>query len=165
MNFSKSLEKAKDFSEIFSLVKFCVRRFLGKERTGLILGLAELGGNSNFFIGALHPVGSNFIILNKTPLKIVRAFRPELYNAYCFVMLLHEYLHSIGILDEREVRYLTSLICEKTFGQNHPTSLISKDLTSIFPEIIFASQNWKPREISEIEIVKDFEKENLNYIG
>ena len=165
MNYPKALEEAKDFSEIFSLVKFCVRRFLGKERTGLMLGLTELGGTSNYFVGAFYPIGSNFIVLNKTPLKIVKAYRPELYNSYCFVMLLHEYLHSIGILDEKKARYLTSLICEKFFGRNHPTTIISKDLTKIFPEIIFASLDWQPKEISGIEIVKDFEKENLDYIG
>jgi hypothetical protein len=165
VNYSKVLKEAKDLSEIFSLVKFCVKNFLGKERTGLMLGLAELGGTSNYFVGAFHPVGSNLIVLNKTPLKIVRAFRPELYNSYCFVLLLHEYLHSIGILEERKTRYLTSLICEKMFGRNHSTTIISKDLTKLFPEIIFATQYLQPEEIFEIEIVKDFEKENLRYIG
>jgi len=164
-NYSKELNQAQDFSEIFTLVKQIVRDFIGKERAGLILGLAELGGSPGSFVGAFYPVGSNFIVLNKTPLKVVQSFRPDLYNAYCFNMLLHEYLHSIGILDEEENRYVTALVCEKAFGKNHPVALIAKDLTRLFPEIIYASLGWRPAEDLEIELVKDFDSENLSYIG
>jgi hypothetical protein len=164
-NYSKALNQAQDFSEIFALVKQIVRDFIGKERAGLILGLAELGGMPGSFIGAFYPVGSNFIVLNRTPLRVVQSLRPELYNAYCFNMILHEYLHSIGILDEEDNRYVTALICEKAFGKNHPVAIIAKDLTRLFPEIIYASLGWKPSEELEIEIIKDFDNENLSYIG
>lgn len=152
-------------SEIFAIVKQIVLDFMGRERAGLMLGLSELGGRPGAFVGAFYPVGSNLIVLNKTPLKVVQAFRPELYNAYCFNMLLHEYLHSIGILDEEENRYATVLISEKAFGKNHPTTIIAKDLTRLFPEIIYSSLVWRPTERFEIEIVEDFDNESLSYIG
>ena len=163
--YSEALDQAQDMSEIFEIVKQVIFDFTGSERSGLMLGLTELGGKPGIFIGAFYPVGSNMIVLNKTPLRIVRAFKPELYNTYCFHMLLHEYLHSIGILDEEYNRYVTALISEKAFGKRHPVSVIAKDFNHVFPEIIYASLGWRPSRHLEIEIVNNFDNDSASYIG
>jgi hypothetical protein len=163
-NYSKALDQAQDLSEIFRIVKQVVWDFIGEERGGLMIGLAELGGRPGAFVGAFYPVGSNLIVLNKTPLRIVKAFKPELYNAYCFSMMLHEYLHSIGILDEEYNKYVTALVSERAFGKNHPVTIIAKDFNHVFPEIFYASIGWRPARQLEIEILESFDNE-LGYIG
>ena len=106
MNYAKELNKAEDLSEIFEVVKTLVKEFLGRERSGLMLGLADLGGKPGFFVGAFYPIGSNFIIMNKTPMRAVEATKPHLYKAYCFHILLHEYCHTIGILTKEKTELL-----------------------------------------------------------
>lgn len=72
-----------------------------------MLGLVNLGMKKGYFIGAFHPVGSNIIVMNKSPLKIaMENTEKKIYNSYCFLLLLHEYLHSLGYLDEEKVREL-----------------------------------------------------------
>jgi len=164
-NFTKKLEQTESLSEIFELVKEVVKDIMGKERTGLMVGLAELGGRPGVFIGAFYPVGSNLIVMNKTPLRVVEATKPKLFKSYCFHILLHEYLHTIGILDERYAHGIAYVISAKTFGENHPTSLIAKDFNRIFPEVMYASLDWQPNNQLEIELVKDIESENIRYIG
>ncbi len=165
MNYSDGLEKTNDASELFEIVKNVVREFLGKERSGLMLGISELGGQPGAFIGAFHPIGSNLIVINKSPLKIIENTRPEYYKYYIFHLLLHEYLHTIGILDERYDRYVTNFISESAFGINHPVAVISRDMTRLFPEVIYASLGWTPKSMSKIEIVENFDSNNLSYIG
>ncbi len=151
--------------EFFEIVKNVVRDFLNRERSGLMLGITELGGQPGAFIGAFHPVGSNFIVLNKTPMRVIEDTRPEYYKYYIFHLLLHEYLHTIGILDEGYNRKITTLVSEKAFGTNHPVSVISRDMTKLFPEVIYASMGWKPAHSSPIDIVRNFDDRNVTYIG
>ncbi|MEM5801861.1 MAG: hypothetical protein QXQ18_00535 [Candidatus Aenigmatarchaeota archaeon] len=165
-SYDKKLEEAKDITEIFNIVKELVRKFLGRERNGLTLGLAELGGMPGQFVGAFHPIGSNLIVLNKTPLRVIEATKSKfLFKAYLFHLLLYEYIHTIGILDERATRIVTHKICESAFGSGHPVAIISRDFSSVFPEVILASINWVPKNFEKIEIVQDLDKENLNYFG
>ena len=165
MNYAKELNKAEDLSGIFEVVKTLVKEFLGKERSGLMLGLTDLGGKPGFFVGAFYPIGSNFIIMNKTPMRAVEATKPHLFKAYCFHILLHEYLHTIGILDEGNNRIITAGLSEKAFGENHPVSLIAKDFNRVFPEVMYSTLGWQPSNEMKIEIVPDFDKSSVNYIG
>ncbi len=163
-NFSKQLEEVENLSQMFSLVKEVVRIFTGRERAGLMVGFADLGGEPGAFIGAFHPVGSNLIVLNKTPMRVVEATRPELYKEYCFHLILHEYLHSIGILDEQKNRIATTLISKMAFGENHPVTIISKDMPALFPEVMMSTFMWRHLPIRNIEIA-NIDEPNVNYIG
>ena len=75
---------------------------MGISRAGLMLGLAEMGGDNKSFVGGLYPVTSNIIVMNKSVLKRIMAIQPDMYKSYAFHVLLHEYIHAIGILDEEE---------------------------------------------------------------
>ena len=165
MNYSNQLKKAEDLSEIFEIVKSVVREFMGRGRSGLMLGLADLGGQAGSFVGAFYPIGSNIIVMNKTPMRAVEATKPHLYKAYCFHILLHEYLHTIGILDERNNRIITAVISEKAFGENHPVAMIAKDFNRVFPEVMYSSLGWQPSNDMRIEIIPGFDNSSVSYIG
>jgi hypothetical protein len=114
------LDKSKDFQEIFSLVKKVVKKIINEARVGLMLVLASLPEK----IGAYHEVGSNAIVLNRRLLDAViksgKTFRE--INSYIFTILLHEYLHSLGHLDENQVKKISYKVTSDTFGENHPTT-------------------------------------------
>jgi hypothetical protein len=116
----ESLDKGKDFSDIFTLVKRAVKETLAEARVGLMLVLADLPNQ----VGAFHEVGSNAIVLNRKLLNAViksgNSFRE--INSYIFSILLHEYLHSLGHLDEREVRELSFQVSKRTLGEKHPAT-------------------------------------------
>jgi hypothetical protein len=111
---SEGLDRSFNFSEVFQLVKKSVKSSLGKRRTGLMLGLADLPE----YIGAFHQMGSNFIVMNRSLLDQVThiAKDRQTLNAYVFYTLLHEYLHTLGYVDEGEVRRLTRQICARVLG-------------------------------------------------
>ena len=76
--YASRLEKAKDLADIFEIVKDAVRARLGMSRGGLMLGLAELGGSPEGWIGGLYPVATNVIVMNKGPMQRILEQSPEL---------------------------------------------------------------------------------------
>jgi len=163
--FTQKFEKIKNLSEMFELVKESVRYCLNKERAGLMLGLAELGGSPENFVGAFYQIGGNVIVMNKTALNNVKSIRPDLYNSYCFFILLHEYLHSLGILDESYTQSIEYMIIEKVFGTDHTVTQIARNFNSIFPNIMMVSQGWQPDYEFKLEIISGFNSSNASYIG
>ncbi|TAL47093.1 hypothetical protein EPN87_03775 [archaeon] len=157
----KEFEKANTFSELFELVKIVVKESLNMERTGLMLSLSELGVQPNGFVGGYHPVGSNVIVMNKTATDLVDHVNPEISKAYRFHILLHEYLHTLGILDEENVRAVAYVVSKKAFGGKHPVTMVSARFGEILKGM---SYDIKPRS-SGIEIVNDFDISNVSYIG
>jgi hypothetical protein len=157
------LEKAKDLADIFEIVKDAVRARLGLSRGGLMLGLAELGGDPNSWIGGLYPVGSNIIVMNKGPMSRIMDAQPELYKAYCFHILLHEYVHSVGYMDEALTRQRSLEISEALFGKEHLATKIAADITQFFPYITYALPT-KPPEDMGLELVKGFDRSSASYI-
>ncbi len=158
MDFAAELEKCKNYGDIFSLVKKAVKKSLGEHRVGLMLLL----GNLPMKVGAFHPIGTNDIVLNRRLLKrLSREKRRLEWKAFIFSILLHEYLHSLGYVDEREVRGLVYQICAENFGRDHPvteaaltgpwTNLSEEDLMELGEDL-------------ELELVKDFERTNHRYI-
>lgn len=162
MNFTNELDGCSEFSCIFRLVKIAVESLMGKRRAGLLLGLTKLPN----YIGAFHQLGSNFIIMNKTLLeKVIETEDKELINAYIFHVLLHEYIHSLGYINEQETQILTHKISERVLGLNHPATLIARyGLGSVLSGLKINHAD-RIEKIDKIEIINDFENENLNYFG
>jgi len=157
-NFSKQLDKCRDYGDLFELVKMIVRKKLGRERAGLMLYL----GNLPLHIGAFHGVGSNGIVINKRLLNSISFSSSTEINSYIFTLLLHEYLHSLGYMDERQVRRLVYEICKEAFGEDHPAT---KFAISIPKSKLIPSKPLIDESNAELEIVKDFERSHLSYIG
>jgi hypothetical protein len=117
MHFVEKIASLKDFDETFELVKAVVLQKFKLHRAGLSLILQMMPSN----LGAYHMLGSNAIVVNTylltTLKKIVKS--TEEYNSYIFMVLAHEYLHSLGIVDENAVRQMTFELCTWMLGNDH----------------------------------------------
>ena len=163
-NFPNLLENAKSLADIFELVKAAVYESLGTSRGGLMLGLADLGNHPHGWMGAFYPVGTNIIVMNKIPLQRIRETRPELYKPYAFHVLMHEYLHSLGHLDEGVVRAKVFSITRSVFGDEHIATKLAKDTTPFFPNLVYPELSWRPEDL-KIDLVEGFDRGSCGYIG
>ena len=164
LNFAKKLDAAKGLADIFELVKDAARVSLHKSRGGLMLGLADLGNHPQGFIGAFFPVGTNIIVMNKIPLVRIKETKPEMYKPYIFHVLLHEYLHTLGWLDEATVRQLVFEVSKEFFGETHIATQIARDTAPFFKNLVYPSMAWQPEEL-KLELVEGFDRGSVNYIA
>ena len=151
----------------FEEVKDVVRKTEKRSRAGLMLGLQELGSTLNGFIGAYFPISSNIIIINKTPLRRIIETNPDLIKPYGFHLLLHEYIHSLGFLDEQITRQKTYEISRQHFGDKHIITQLSTNINKFFPNLVYPINGRIPtKNIPLIEIIQGFDKTNTeNYIS
>lgn len=159
--FVMRLESAEDFGDVFEVVRDSVETVLGERRVGLSLGLAELPN----MVGAMHGVGSNMILMNRTILDFVkRSARSTLeVNSFVYHILLHEYLHSLGHVDEKQVRALTRKVATEALGEDHLATRIStEDLWHFYPGIRELGPGGMGKDV---EIVEDFDKSSTTYIS
>jgi hypothetical protein len=129
---SHVLDGPADYDAVFRVVRGAVRHALGVERPGLGLGLSNLPPQ----LGAYWQVTGNLIILNEGLVETMRvhARSPLELNAFVYVILAHEYLHSLGYLDERSVREVTALVTRTSFGPDHlATRMAEGDLWRLYP--------------------------------
>jgi hypothetical protein len=150
------LERANAYGDIFSLVKKAVKKTLKEHRVGLMLYLGNLPMN----VGAFHPMGTNDIVLNRKLLKAASNTNAK-WKAYAFSILLHEYLHTLGYMDERRVRGLTYRICMDNFGSDHS---VTNAAVSGPWENLSAEAFESIGEEMELERVRDFERIESGYI-
>ena len=163
MDFKKELEKAKEFPDIFEIVKESVRIVLNKSRAGLELGLAEIGNTPQGFLGAYYVGGSNMIVMNQTPLRRIQETNQDLMKPYIFTVLLHEYVHSLGFFNENETRQITADVACRTFGKSHVVCQMASNINQFFPNLVYPE--GAPSFLSKVELVKDFDKSSIRYIG
>jgi hypothetical protein len=160
LKFGERIANLKDFNETFELVKEAVLEKFKLHRAGLSLILQMMPSN----LGAYHMLGSNAIVVNiylLTALKEI-AKSAEEYNSYIFMLLAHEYLHSLGIVDEYTVRQMTFELCEWMLGSDHTATKMAKDGPStIYPELRSFMQSQFGRDF---HIVKNFDNINQTYI-
>jgi hypothetical protein len=157
----------KEMPAIFRRVKKDVRRVYGRHRAGLSLGLVEMGMYRGGFIGGMHFSPGTDIVMNKTPLEIILREQPyEIVWAYTYHILLHEYIHSLGILNEQQCRIITLKISQKIFkDENHPAIILAKNgIGSYFPNLhlVYAPPDLKPDGIP-IEYIYNFDDDSYDY--
>ncbi len=149
--------------ETFEEVKKAVQKNERRSRAGLMLGLQEIGASLDGFIGAYYPVASNIIIVNKTPLRRILQTDKSLLKPYIFHVLLHEYIHSLGYLDEQTTGQKTYEISKKQFGEHHIITEFSTNIRKFFPNLVYPVHGWIPqKEIPRIELVQGFDVSNTN---
>lgn len=161
--FINKFKRSNTIPDIFEIVKEVVWNVIKKSRAGLDLGLVELGNLPQGFLGAYYVSGSNIIIMNETPLRRIRETNPRLLKPYIFSVLLHEYLHSLGYFDERQVKRLTYEISMNIFGIESVVTDISRDMRKFFPNFIYPE--GAPQIDKPIKLIKDFDKSSIRYIG
>lgn len=142
-----------DFSGLFNLVRDIIDFKMDKKRSHILLGLIELGFNRGGFIGGLHLGGTNEIFLNKSALKVMESeSKAEYYKAYVFILLLHEYIHSVGVMNELRTRNLTKTIAKDVFDENHPVvRLAVEGIQKYFP-YNFDSRKYVPSKAERATI-------------
>lgn len=161
-SFEGRLERAQDLADIFEIVKDSVSSCTGRCRAGLMLGLANLGGGLDGFVGAFYPVATNIIVLNSLPLTRIRQTDPELFKPYVFHVLLHEYVHTLGVTDEAATRSMVLEISLATFGPDHPVTDFARSLTKYMPKLVYPVYGWKPSEEYSIDLVKGFDRSSTS---
>ena len=135
-------------------------RVLHRERPGLGLALSDLPPQ----LGAYWQVTGNLIVMNEGLVAAMRAQARTTteYNSFVFVILAHEYLHSLGYLQEHEVRPVTARVAREAFGPQHPaTRMAEGDLWQMYPGLRFAPSGDGRR----LRIVSRFDLDSTaNYI-
>jgi len=162
-------ELKEEIPVIFEQVKTDVRKVYGRHRAGLSLGLIEMGMYRGGFIGGMHFSPGTDIVMNKTPLEIILKEQPyEIVWAYTYHILLHEYIHSLGVLNEQQCRNITLRISEKIFKEtDHPAIILAKNgIGTYFPNLplIYAPPDLNPDRIP-IEYIINFDQESYDYIS
>jgi hypothetical protein len=157
----------KEMPKIFEQVKDDVKKTYGRHRAGLSLGLVEMGMYRGGFIGGMHFSPGTDIVMNKTPLKIIlREQPPEIVWSYTYHILLHEYIHSLGILNEEQCKIITLKISENVFKENnHPAIILAKNgIGTFFPNLhlIYAPPDLSSEGIP-IEYIFNFDQDSYDY--
>jgi hypothetical protein len=160
--------------EIFEKVKKDVRKVYGRHRAGLSLGLVEMERVLDMegfqgIIGGMHFYPGTEIVMNKTPLKfIIETQPPEIVWAYTYHILLHEYVHSLGVINERQCRDVTLKITEEVFKEpDHPAVILAKKgIGAYLPDLkmVYIPPERKPDGLP-IEYVSGFDKESQTYFS
>ena len=152
--FSSKLDKAKDYAEVWKIVKETTEYIVGKRRDSMMLFLDDLP----LQLGAYYPVGTNNIVLNRALVEIVEASMSDkpTVNALVYNLLLHEYLHALGDLSEGGVRREVVEVAKKSFGETHIATVVAcKSPWVLLKDIPLGPYN-APKRV--MEIVRDFEK-------
>jgi hypothetical protein len=155
--------------EIFEKVKRDVRKVYRRHRAGLSLGLVDMGMFQQGFIGGMHFHPGTEIVMNKTPLKLILETQPpEIVWAYTYHILLHEYIHSLGVINEYQCREITLKITEDVYKEsNHPAVVLAKNgIGEYLPDLkmIYIPPEQRPEGMS-IEYVYGFDKESQDYFS
>jgi hypothetical protein len=155
------LEAAGNFDEIFDMVKAATEQETGMHRAGLTLVLGDIPNH----IGAYHELGSNAIVMNRNLLRVVEKLAASKVrkNSYVFMILLHEYLHSLGFTDDRQVRDLSKRVADRFFGVKHPVAEMAvAPLDQFFPDI---QKYFGFRDHGGYETVDRFDTSSTPYIA
>ena len=76
--------------------------------------------------------------------------------------MMHEYIHSLGIMDENEVRQLVYEITQKAFGKSHLATQIAFNLEKFIPNMTFG--DFEAPEDLSIEFIPGIDRDNTDYI-
>jgi hypothetical protein len=156
----KALSSAEGFDAIFEMVKAATEQKLKMHRAGLTLVLGDIPNS----VGAYHEMGSNAIVMNRNLLRIVEKLSKSRSrrNSYVFMILLHEYLHTLGYTSDRQVRTLGREIADEYLGRRHLASEMAvRPLDQFFPELEKYSVF---RDKGVYQTVRKFDSSSTSYI-
>lgn len=152
--FGFRLDNAKNYAEVWQIVKETVQSALSKRRDSMMLFLDDLP----LQLGAYYPVGTNNIVLNRSLVEIVEASvsSKPMVNALIYNLLLHEYLHALGEYSEVEVRRMVIEVARKCFGEQHIATFVARKSPWVLLKDVPLGPFNAPKRV--MEIVRDFEK-------
>ncbi len=154
--FRQELDSAKNYAEIWAIVKSTVEYAMSKRRGSMMLFLDDLP----LQLGAYYPVGTNNIVLNRALVDVVESKinAKQTVNALIYNLLLHEYLHALGEMSEIEVRRQVVNVAQKSFGEEHEATILARKSPWVLLKDLPLEQFSASGPKGVMEIVKDFEK-------
>lgn len=174
---SARVDAAPGYPELFACVKELVEAELDASRTGIMLGLANLGFSPQGYVGGYFVTGTNAIVLNRDLLNYVRVRDAErdadLHNAVAFHLLLHEYLHTLGHFEEGRVRRLVHRLCRDGLGEDHAATRIAAaflpgtdpaGVPDFLRAVVHPEVGWTPPGGPDFEIVRGMDPDASPYI-
>ncbi|MFX0101948.1 MAG: hypothetical protein ACFFCS_20450 [Candidatus Hodarchaeota archaeon] len=157
----------KQMPDLFEMVKKDVRKIIGRQRAGLSLGLVDMGISPSGFIGGMFFSGGTMILMNTTALNTLideineKQEKPDdIVIAYVYHILMHEYIHSLGFLDEFTCREVTKHITKQLFSEDNPVYVMAdRGIGHYFPDFTYApaGYSFQPNP-SEIELIEGFDR-------
>jgi hypothetical protein len=102
--------------------------------------------------------------MNKLPLARIQDTRPELYKPYVFHILLHEYVHSIGYLDEATTRPAVLELSTRAFGAGHLVTRLAEGWGPFMDSLVYPVVGWEPEGGFQVEVVRGFDPGASSYI-
>jgi hypothetical protein len=152
--FSNRLDNAKNYAEVWQIVKDTVEFAICKRRESMMLFLDDLP----LQLGAYYPIGTNNIVLNRSLVEIVEesVSSKTTVNALEYNLLLHEYLHALGDLSESGVRRSVVEVATKCFGIEHTATELARKSPWVLLKDLSLRPYAAPKRV--MQIVKDFEK-------
>ncbi|NHI91333.1 MAG: hypothetical protein EAX96_02445 [Candidatus Lokiarchaeota archaeon] len=156
--------------DLFEKVKRDVDKAIGRHRAGLSLGFVEMGVSNLGFIGGMFFSGGTIILMNSTVLKVLintETLSDDIIIYYVYHILLHEYIHSLGFLNEKKCREVTNFVTKEVYeDQNHPARLLAeRGIGYYFPKLIYAPGNYRLSSNIKIERIKNFDKSSQTYFA
>lgn len=164
MEIDERIANTRNFSQIFDLVKEVVMDHTGLEQAGLMVGVADLGMATNGFVGAFYSLNANTIVINKRPIESLLKRNPDIFKYYLFHLLLHEYVHSIGVYDEQMTRQLVYEICNAYFGGEHILTELSTGMEKFLPNFIYPGADFNP-PVFDLQYLPGIDRKNTSYIN
>ena len=159
----------KEIPIIFEKVKNDVKEILGRHRSGLALGLVDMGMRQGGFVGGIHFHPGTDIVMNKSPLRIMLESQPyEIGLAYTYHILLSLYLKSLGAIDEHQCKVLSLKVSKEIFKEtDHPAIVLADKGIGVFIpnlKILYNPPDRRP-DGNKIEYITSFDKERQSYIS
>ncbi len=162
-------EFKKEIPIIFEKVKNDVKGVLGSRRSGLALGLVDMGMNQGGFVGGIHFHPGTDIVMNKSPLRIILESQTyEIGWAYTYHILLSLYLKSLGVVDEHQCKVLSLKVSKEIFKEtDHPAIILAEKGIGVFIPNLKISYNPPDRRPggNQIEYLPSLDKESQSYIS
>ena len=81
-----------------------------------------------------------------------------------FSVLLHEYIHSLGYLDEANVRSKVFQITKEALGEEHLATQMAANASEFIKHLAYPDVSWKPED-EGLELVQGFDRSSVSYIA
>ncbi|MDO8508612.1 MAG: hypothetical protein Q7S27_02915 [Nanoarchaeota archaeon] len=168
--YDEKIRKSESLNEVFEIVKDIIADFTGYERNGIKLRILNLGTENNRFVGGFYNYHTNVITINSEPIDNLFNSNPKLVPYYVFHVLLHEYIHALGVYDEIRTRKIAYLISRKCFGEEHVLTQLASNIGQFIPQLVKSYRRRQdlfddfleyPNEIEDFferEIFEDFDR-------
>jgi len=135
MEHDKRIKDAVSIHELFEIVREIAGDYTGFKRERIKIRWADLSSGRNQLIGAFYNFMNNMIVINTSPVNALNKKNPDAVNYYLFHILLHEYIHSLGVTNERKTRWLAYRISMEYFGKEHMLTKIASNIGYVLADL------------------------------